>query len=85
MIRLFTEMARLEFTLSHLVRLYRPFHHRGLLTLWCRSSMPFVVDDKEDGDRDWARLFVRVWMVDIITVEHMPFIEGWNYAREWSA
>jgi len=84
MMRFFPEKAGLEFTLSHLVRLYQPFHHRGMLTLRCCSSTPFVVDDEKDGDQERVSLFVRIRTVDIIPVELMLFPRGWNYAREWS-
>lgn len=84
MMRFFAEKAGLEFTLSYLVRLYRPFHHRGLLTLRCHSSTPFVIDDEEDRDREWISRFVRVRTTDVIPVELMPFPEKWNYTREWS-
>lgn len=83
MVRFFAEKAGLEFTLSHLIRLYRPFHHRGLLTLRCRSATPFVVDDEEDGVREWMSRFVRVRTADIIPVEFMPFPKEWNHTRKW--
>lgn len=50
MMRFFAEKVGLEFTFDHLVRLYWPFHRRGLLTLRCRSSTPFVIDDEKSGD-----------------------------------
>nr|XP_016489588.1 PREDICTED: uncharacterized protein LOC107809461 isoform X3 [Nicotiana tabacum] len=50
--------------ISHLIRLYQPFNHRGLLTLRCRSTTPFVVDDEEDGDREWMSRFIRVRTAD---------------------
>ncbi|XP_070003039.1 uncharacterized protein [Nicotiana sylvestris] len=81
MMRFFAEKAELEFTLSHLLRLYRPLHHRGLIILRRRSTRPFISSDEEDKDRGWMSQFVRVRIVDIIPKEFLPFTEKWNFKR----
>lgn len=84
MLRFFVEKAGLEVTLSHLIMLYRPFHHRGLLILRCHSSTSLVVDYEEDEDQEWFSRFILGSDERIIPVDIMRIPEGWNYAREWS-
>lgn len=76
MMRFLAEKATLEFTLDHLVHLYQPFNHRGLLTLRCCSSTPLVVDDVDDGDQEWASWLIPVRTTDTIYVEFLLFPEG---------
>nr|XP_009764210.1 PREDICTED: uncharacterized protein LOC104215965 [Nicotiana sylvestris] len=68
----------LEFTLNHLIRLYRPQLFRGLIKLQHWSTKVFFASNDEDKYQGWICRFMRVRTCDIIPEEKMPFPEKWN-------
>jgi len=83
MLRFFSSKAEgLEFTLNHLMRLYRPRIYRGLIRLQRRATKALISSIDEDKDRGWMSCFIRVRTRDTIPEEKMPFPEEWNFDRK---
>ncbi|XP_019246509.1 PREDICTED: uncharacterized protein LOC109226169 [Nicotiana attenuata] len=77
MLRFFSEKAEgLEFTLSHLIKLYRPHLFRGLIKLQRGTTKAIFASTDETKDRGWMSRFVRVRTSDIIPGDKMPFPES---------
>nr|XP_033510299.1 uncharacterized protein LOC117275056 [Nicotiana tomentosiformis] len=80
MLRFFSsEPEGLEFTLSHLMRLYWPRIYRGLIRLQRQATKALFSSIDEDKDRGWMSRFIWVRTHDIIPEEKMPFLEEWNF------
>jgi len=72
----------LDFSLNHLIRLYRPQIYRGLIRLYRRASKALMSSIDEDKDRGWMGRYIRVRTRDLIPEEKMSFPEKWNFDRK---
>ena len=80
--RYFANKAEIEFTLSHLVKLYRPLRYRGLIALQCCSTRAPVIGSEEDEDCGWINRFVRIRTTDVMPGEFLSFPEKCNSTRK---
>lgn len=81
--RYFSEKAGIAFTLSHLVRLYRPLRYQGLISLPPRSTWALVIGSEQDEDSGWMNQFIQIQMTDVIPEELFSLYERLNFTRKY--